>query len=199
MTNVSQRMILLLGNHRLLMRREQVHKVACNHRLTTDIKLQPLQTSENAWCWFAMDHSEDEPEMQQFACRFKVCFNISTLMWINYRMFGGNWFIGVTQWMLVWWQPQLITVIVVASVHMWGYYNNSSYRFFMSSVIATRGQSTSLLCNSCSNGDSIHGPVICSNILHINVCVWKKLLLLFCTFKAESKVDVESRIELQQS
>jgi len=64
--------MLLLGNYRLLLRREQVHKVACNHLLTAEIQLQPMQTSETAWCWFAMDYSEDEPAMQNFACRFKV-------------------------------------------------------------------------------------------------------------------------------
>jgi len=69
----SHSMMLLLGNYRLLLRREQVHKVACNHLLTTEVRLQPMQTSETAWCWFAMDYSEDEPAMQNFACRFKVC------------------------------------------------------------------------------------------------------------------------------
>ena len=69
----SNSIVLLLGNYRLLLRREQVHKVACNHLLTAEIKLQPLQTSETTWCWFAMDYSEDEPAMQNFACRFKVC------------------------------------------------------------------------------------------------------------------------------
>lgn len=68
-------MMLLLGNYRLLLRREQVHKVACNHLLTSEIQLQPLQTSETTWCWYAMDHSEDEPAMQNFACRFKVCYD----------------------------------------------------------------------------------------------------------------------------
>ena len=60
-----------------------MHKVACNHLLTADIQLQQLQTSETAWCWFAMDHSEDEPAMQQFACRFKVCFNITALAYAD--------------------------------------------------------------------------------------------------------------------
>jgi len=71
-----------VGNYRLLMRREQVHKVACNHLLSAEIRLQPLQTSETTWCWFAMDYTEDEPAMQNFACRFKVhsCWTITSLI-----------------------------------------------------------------------------------------------------------------------
>jgi RanBP1 domain len=49
-----------------------VHKVACNHLLTTDMKLQAMQTSETAWCWFAYDYSDEEPRMDKFAVRFKV-------------------------------------------------------------------------------------------------------------------------------
>jgi len=62
----------IAGRYRLLLRREQVHKVACNHLLTTDMHLQPLQTSETAWCWFAYDYSDEEPRMDKFAVRFKA-------------------------------------------------------------------------------------------------------------------------------
>jgi E3 SUMO-protein ligase RanBP2 len=55
------------------MRREQVLKVACNHYLTADMVLKPLQTSETSWCWYAVDHTENEPKNEQFALRFKVC------------------------------------------------------------------------------------------------------------------------------
>ena len=60
------------GRFRLLLRREQVLKVACNHYLTADMVLKPLQTSETAWCWYAVDHTENEPKNEQFALRFKV-------------------------------------------------------------------------------------------------------------------------------
>lgn len=60
------------GTYRLLLRREQVHKVACNHLLTTDMKLQPQRMTENAWCWFAQDFAEGEARMEQFAIRFKT-------------------------------------------------------------------------------------------------------------------------------
>ncbi len=42
------------------MRREQVLKVCANHYISGDMKLNPLKTSEKAWCWFANDYSEDE-------------------------------------------------------------------------------------------------------------------------------------------
>ncbi|KAK2144531.1 hypothetical protein LSH36_748g00018, partial [Paralvinella palmiformis] len=59
------------GRLRLLMRREQVLKVVCNHYLTADMVLKPLQTSETTWCWYAVDHTENEPKNEQFALRFK--------------------------------------------------------------------------------------------------------------------------------
>ncbi|ROT74978.1 hypothetical protein C7M84_006511 [Penaeus vannamei] len=43
---------------RLLQRREQVHKLCCNHYLTTQLQLRPMETSETAWCWYAKDYSE---------------------------------------------------------------------------------------------------------------------------------------------
>ena len=54
------------------MRREQVLKTACNFAITTEMKLQPMATSETAWCWFAMDYTESDPKQQQLALRLKV-------------------------------------------------------------------------------------------------------------------------------
>ena len=39
----------------------QVHKIACNHLISKDMSLVPLASSETAWCWFAVDHSEGCP------------------------------------------------------------------------------------------------------------------------------------------
>ena len=65
--------LFFLGKFRLLLRREQVLKIACNHYLTLDINLKPMNTSETAWCWFANDFSEGtEGQMEQFAVKFKV-------------------------------------------------------------------------------------------------------------------------------
>ena len=54
------------------MRREQVLKVACNHRLTPDMSLEKLATSTTAWCWFAVDYADNEAKNEQFAVKFKV-------------------------------------------------------------------------------------------------------------------------------
>ena len=60
------------GRVRVLLRREQVLKLACNHNLTADMKLQPLLTSETAWCWSALDYIDSEGRHEQLAVKFKV-------------------------------------------------------------------------------------------------------------------------------
>ncbi|XP_053407821.1 E3 SUMO-protein ligase RanBP2-like [Mercenaria mercenaria] len=60
------------GKYRLLLRREQVHKLACNHLLTPDISVTPMNTSETAWCWTAQDYSEGECKVEQLAVKFKT-------------------------------------------------------------------------------------------------------------------------------
>ena len=45
---------------RIVLRREQVHKIACNHYLTKDMKLTPMRNSDNAVAWFAMDYAEED-------------------------------------------------------------------------------------------------------------------------------------------
>jgi hypothetical protein len=67
--------------YRLIMRREQVLKLACNHLMTPTMELTKMSTSETAWCWFAVDFSTNAPSYDQLAVRFKVgslgawCFN----------------------------------------------------------------------------------------------------------------------------
>ncbi|KAL8618871.1 hypothetical protein ACOMHN_000878 [Nucella lapillus] len=56
---------------RVLLRREQVLKVACNHLISTVMELKPMATSESAWCWVANDCSEGEPKLEKFAVKFK--------------------------------------------------------------------------------------------------------------------------------
>ena len=66
------------GKFRLLHRREQIFKLACNHNMTTEMKLQPLATSEVAWCWYAVDYADSEAKHEQFAVKFKVELAIYT-------------------------------------------------------------------------------------------------------------------------
>ncbi|KAL1449899.1 hypothetical protein WDU94_002371 [Cyamophila willieti] len=57
---------------RLLMRREQVHKVCCNQRVSAGFELKPLATSDKAWTWYGIDYSEGETKNELFALRFKT-------------------------------------------------------------------------------------------------------------------------------
>ncbi|XP_048247218.1 ranBP2-like and GRIP domain-containing protein 4 [Haliotis rufescens] len=63
---------VLVDKYRLLMRRDQVHKVACNHLIAGNMTLSPMSTSETAWCWTAQDYAENEAKVEQFALRFKT-------------------------------------------------------------------------------------------------------------------------------
>ena len=62
------------GITRVLLRRDQVHKIAANHRITKEMDLKPLSNSETAWCWYAMDFSDGHEEtgsLEHLAVRFK--------------------------------------------------------------------------------------------------------------------------------
>ncbi|KAK7080137.1 hypothetical protein SK128_016406, partial [Halocaridina rubra] len=61
------------SKYRLLMRREQVYKTCCNHYLTPQLQLRQMQNSESAWCWYAIDFSENmEGTNEKLAIRFKT-------------------------------------------------------------------------------------------------------------------------------
>ncbi|KAK6195510.1 hypothetical protein SNE40_000924 [Patella caerulea] len=57
--------------YRLLFRREQVFKVVCNHMISSAINMNPMETSDKAWCWVAEDFSEEEGKVENFAVKFK--------------------------------------------------------------------------------------------------------------------------------
>ncbi|XP_037076261.1 LOW QUALITY PROTEIN: E3 SUMO-protein ligase RanBP2-like [Pollicipes pollicipes] len=60
------------GSYRLLLRREQVHKLACNHRVTTEMALSRLGSSTSAWVWSAVDYADEEPRPETLAVKFKT-------------------------------------------------------------------------------------------------------------------------------
>lgn len=60
------------NTYRILLRRDQIHKLACNHWLTDEMTLKPMFTSTTAWTWFAMDFSQGELMSESFAVRFKT-------------------------------------------------------------------------------------------------------------------------------
>lgn len=60
------------GKVRILMRREQVFKVCCNHFVTADMKFTALSSSDRAWTWYAQDFSEGKMKLELLAIRFKT-------------------------------------------------------------------------------------------------------------------------------
>lgn len=57
---------------RLVMRREQVLKVCCNHFLAKDMQLLPISSSDRSWTWVAQDYSEGTLSTETFAIKFKT-------------------------------------------------------------------------------------------------------------------------------
>ena len=69
------RLLFVEGSRRarFVMRRDQVKKVAANHWVTADMKLEPMASSDRSFAWVATDASDDEgPEVHKFAIRFKT-------------------------------------------------------------------------------------------------------------------------------
>ena len=58
--------------YRVLLRRDQTHKVACNHMINPGMELKPMSSSETALCWHAMDYADGEGTLEQLAVKFKL-------------------------------------------------------------------------------------------------------------------------------
>ncbi|VDI76133.1 E3 SUMO-protein ligase RanBP2 [Mytilus galloprovincialis] len=63
---------LVNSRYRLILRREQVLKLACNQWLTAELSFKPLPTLETSWCWVGQDFSDNEPVIEQLAIKFKT-------------------------------------------------------------------------------------------------------------------------------
>ncbi|XP_034970725.2 ranBP2-like and GRIP domain-containing protein 4 isoform X2 [Zootoca vivipara] len=57
---------------RVVMRRDQVLKLCANHRITSDMNIQPMKGTERAWVWTAFDFAEGERKVELLAVRFKL-------------------------------------------------------------------------------------------------------------------------------
>ncbi|XP_050545463.1 E3 SUMO-protein ligase RanBP2-like isoform X2 [Daktulosphaira vitifoliae] len=60
------------GYYQLLMRREIIFKICCNQRLTADLELKPVLSSDKAVSWIGQDFSEGENKRELYAIRFKT-------------------------------------------------------------------------------------------------------------------------------
>ena len=58
---------------RILMRREQIHKICANHFITVEMQLKPNASSDRSWVWQTLaDFSEEVQKAEQLAVRFKT-------------------------------------------------------------------------------------------------------------------------------
>ncbi|CAB3990987.1 RANBP2-like and GRIP domain-containing 2 isoform X2, partial [Paramuricea clavata] len=61
------------GRSRVVMRREQVHKLCANHFVHPSMKLKANTTSNRSWLWYThADVSDGEPKAEQLAVKFKL-------------------------------------------------------------------------------------------------------------------------------
>ena len=59
------------GRVRMIMRRDQIFKICCNHYITAGMNLMP-GSNEKSWVWLThSDLSDDVPKSEKFAIRFK--------------------------------------------------------------------------------------------------------------------------------
>ncbi|KAG8038783.1 hypothetical protein G9C98_000338 [Cotesia typhae] len=59
------------GTYRLLLRREQIHKIVCNFSISPELEFQPLTTSDRSLMWVGMNFIEGELVLEQLAVKFK--------------------------------------------------------------------------------------------------------------------------------
>jgi E3 SUMO-protein ligase RanBP2 len=59
------------NTYRLLLRREQVHKLVLNQLITGDFSMKLMNTSGKAYLWNGMNYADPEGAAEQLAVRFK--------------------------------------------------------------------------------------------------------------------------------
>ncbi|VVC95424.1 unnamed protein product [Leptidea sinapis] len=57
---------------RVLMRREQVHKICANHIILPEMEIKPMKNETKAYFWVANDFAEETVILEKFCVRFKT-------------------------------------------------------------------------------------------------------------------------------
>lgn len=60
------------SKYRIVMRREQVHKIAANHTITPELIIKPMEKNNKCYTWAAMDFADEEPKKETFCARFST-------------------------------------------------------------------------------------------------------------------------------
>lgn len=64
-------LIYFADTYRLLLRREQVHKIVLNQLVVPTLELQPMALSDKAWMWAGYNYTDNENNLEKLAVRFK--------------------------------------------------------------------------------------------------------------------------------
>ncbi|KAI8430005.1 hypothetical protein MSG28_000452 [Choristoneura fumiferana] len=62
----------ITGKVRVLMRREQIHKICANHLITSEMEIKPMKNETKAYFWVANDFAEETLILEKFSIRFKT-------------------------------------------------------------------------------------------------------------------------------
>lgn len=62
----------ITGKVRVLMRREQVHKICANHVITSEMEISPMKNETKAYFWVANDFADEAVVLEMFCIRFKT-------------------------------------------------------------------------------------------------------------------------------
>lgn len=60
------------GKVRVLMRREQVHKICANHIITAEMEIKQMMNEAKAYFWVANDFADETVVLEKFCIRFKT-------------------------------------------------------------------------------------------------------------------------------
>ncbi|RVE50991.1 hypothetical protein evm_004400 [Chilo suppressalis] len=60
------------GKVRVLMRREQIHKICANHIITSNMEIKPMKNETKAYFWVANDFADETVVLEKFCIRFKT-------------------------------------------------------------------------------------------------------------------------------